>query len=185
MSLKRTIFGQVFITDFQVANEVIKRHSSIRIESNHFSIQALDEFINNSSYAELKEIENEYRQKLSEKQRRLEEERKRIELERKKLEEERKRLEEEKRIARNQKEILRQLAELEGKQHQNEEKEESIQKEIVKQRDEEEKIKEQKQKYCQDRLERITANALKKGYVVKKKVVENNKIKLILQRKEF
>jgi len=185
MSLKRTIFGQVFITDVQVANEILKRHPSIRIENNHFSIQAYNDFINNSNNAQLKEIENEYRQKLSEKQRRLEEERKRIEKEKKKLEEERRKLEEEKRITRNQQEILRQLAEIENKQQQNHQESSNIQQKIAKQKEEEDKIKEQKQKYCQNRLDRITENAIKKGYIVKKKIVENNKIKLILQLREL
>ena len=170
MSIKRIITGKIFITDFLVAKEVVKAHPSVEIQGCHFVINPVD-FYAQSDENELRVAESAYRSLLEEKHRKLEEERIR-------LEEERKRLEEEKRIVSNQQDILRQLLELEKKQENNK-------KEISLQQEEARKIQPQIQKYCQERLERITANASKKGYVVKKKIVENDKIKLILQRKEF
>ena len=169
MSLKRIIKGKIFITDLLLAQEVLKKHPSIGIENHHF-MGRTNGYLAPTLESSIQFVENEYRALLEEKQRKLEEERIR-------LEEERARLEEEKRLVSNQEEILRQLLELE-KQQQANKKERNLQQEEAK------KVEPEIQKYRQERLDRITANAAKKGYVIKKKIVENNKVKLILQRRD-
>lgn len=169
MSVKRIITGKIFIIDLSIAQDILKKHPSVTIEGRHFTTQT-DGVFTPVVEDNIKCIENEYLVRLEEKQRLLEEERIR-------LEQERAMLEEKKRLVSNQEEILRQLIELEKQEQTNK-------KERVQQQEETKKVEPEIQKYRQERLDRITANAEKKGYVIKKKIVENNKIKLILQRRD-
>jgi hypothetical protein len=170
MSLKRIVKGKIFITDLLLAQEILKKYPGIAVIENHHFTGRTNGFLAPALESNIQSIENEYRLRLEEKQRKLEEERIRLERERAKLEEE-------KRLVSNQEEILRQLIELEKQQQANK-------KEISQQQEEAKKVEPEIQKYRQERLDRITANAVKKGYVIKKKIVENNKVKLILQRRE-
>ena len=170
MSLKRIIMGKIFITDLSLAQEVLKKYPGIAAIENHHFMGRTNGYLAPTLENSIQSIENEYRIRLEEKQRKLEEERIRLEQERAKLEEE-------KRLVSNQEEILRQLIELEKQQQANKN-------EISQQQEEAKKVEPEIQKYRQERLDRITANAVKKGYVIKKKIVENNKVKLILQRRE-
>lgn len=175
MSIKKIIQGKIFITDFQVATDSVKNHPSVKINGNLFTMVINDLSFNTS---ELYQVEEIYRNLLIEKQRRQEEERKR-------LEEERKKLEEEKRIIANQKDLLNQLIELEKKLVQNKQESETNELEIKQRKQEELKVQAEKEKYRNEREARIIANAEKKGYIVKKRITEDNKVKLVLQRREF
>lgn len=176
MSITRTIQGKIFITDFQVANEAIKNFPTIKITNNLFSLVTIDEY--SSNIEELYKVEAIYREMLLEKQHKQEEERKR-------LEEERKKLEEEKRIIENQAEFLNQLIELEKRLHQNKQNSIYNESEIYQREQEEKKVLQDKEKYRNEREAQIIANAQKKGFIVKKRITENNKVKLILQRRDF
>ena len=169
MSLKRIIKGKIFVTDLLLAQDILKKHSGVIIQNGLF-VTEVNEFHDYFVEERIQAIESEYRTRLEAKQRKLEEERIRLEQERAKLEEE-------KRLVSNQEEILRQLIELEKQQQANKN-------EIIQQQEEVKKVEPEMQKYRQERLDRIIANASKKGYVIKKKIVENNKVKLILQRRE-
>ncbi len=183
MSIKRTISGKVFIEDLQLAKELIKSFSGISILNNLFTT-TMDSDYSSQGQIDLKKIEQLYRQKRQEKIKAQEELQKRLEEERNRLEEERKKLEEEKRITKNMTEFLQELKNLEIREQQNKTEEEKLQFNTAYCNAEKEKIKEQKELYRQERKERIIANAKKKGYTVKEKK-EGDKIKLILQRREF
>lgn len=183
MSIKRAISGKVFIEDLQLAKELIKSFSGISILNNLFTI-TIDLDYSIREQTDLKKIEQLYRQKRQEKIKAQEEQQKRLEEERNRLEEERKRIEEEKRITKNMAEFLQELKNLEIRVQQNKTEEEIIRFDTARCNAEKEKIKEQKELYRQERKERIIANAKKKGYIIKEKK-DGNKIKLILQRREF
>lgn len=183
MSIKRAISGKVFIEDLQLAKELIKSFSRISILNNLFTI-TIDLDYSIREQTDLKKIEQLYRQKRQEKIKAQEEQQKRLEEERNRLEEERKRIEEEKRITKNMAEFLQELKNLEIRVQQNKTEEEIIRFDTARCNAEKEKIKEQKELYRQERKERIIANAKKKGYIIKEKK-DGDKIKLILQRREF
>lgn len=179
MSMKRTISGKVFIENLQIAKKLIQEYSKIRIE-NRF-------FIEDASYLEqsqLPVIEERYRQLYQEEIQRQEAEKKRIEEEKRRLEEERKRLEEERRVFTNQQEFFRQLQEIEIKQRKNRSEEKENASAIQKRLEIENSLMDAKEHYRKERENQVVANALKNGYTVKKRILENNKVKLILQRRD-
>lgn len=181
MSVKRAISAKVFIEDLQLAEELIKNFSGISILNNLFTTMSFD---STQRQTDLMKIEQLYRQKRQEKIKAQEEQQKRLEEERNRLEEERKKIEEKKRITKNMAEFLQELKNLEIRIQQNKAEEEMIQFDTAHCKVEKEKTKEQKELYRQERKERIIANAKKKGYIIKEKK-DGNKIKLILQRREF
>lgn len=184
MSRKVTIKGKVIIEHFEIARSLVTEYEGIRIRNGSFELAGWDDFASDLN-SRIRKIEREYERQVALKIQRQNEERIRLAEEKRRLHEAQMKLEEEKRITANQQEILRQLIELEKQKNHCNQETKKLDEEIAQQVEDAKIADQQKQALRAEKEAIIIANAAKHGYEVKKKVTEDNKVKLVLQRREF
>lgn len=186
MSRKVTVKGKLVLDHLDVARNILFEVSGLILENRSFAFSYENNGLNQSEWNEkIAEAERLYQTAVEEKLRRIAAEKARIEAERKRLEEERRRLEEERRTTVNRDEILRQLGLLDKQDSRVLAEEEAVIEEELRQAEQVVAAAEERERIRSERESAILANAMKHGYQVKQKIVEGNKVKLVLQRREY